>query len=48
LLLDPIVSSYCFGTLDEDARVDPQSPANQAEYHDRADAKPAAPSSKAA
>jgi hypothetical protein len=40
--LDPIVSRYGFGALDEDARVDAESPANQAKYHDGADPEPAA------
>src|SRR6516225_7488292 len=33
----------CFGALDENARINSQSPADQAKYHDCADAEAAAP-----
>src|SRR6516162_11852293 len=42
LLLGLIVSRYCFGTLDEQAGIDAQSPTNQSEYHNGTNAKPTA------
>jgi hypothetical protein len=47
LLLGPIVARDCFGALDENARINSQSPANQAKYHDGAYPE-AAPSGNAA
>jgi hypothetical protein len=41
-LLGLIVSRYCFGTLDEQAGIDAQSPTNQSEYHNGTNAKPTA------
>jgi len=43
LLSGLIVARDCFGALDENARINSQSPADQAKYYDRADAEAAAP-----
>jgi hypothetical protein len=43
-----IVARDCFGSLDEDARIDAHGPANQAEYHDGPNPDPAAAPGNAA
>jgi hypothetical protein len=47
LLLGLFVDRDCFGALDENARINSQSPANQAKYHNGAYPEASAPSRNA-